>query len=734
MTKETYILLLEDSETDSEIVQRLLKKQKPYYKFKLAMDKETFLEDLDIFKPDVILADNSLPGFNAIEAIGIVNQRDLRIPFIMVTGAVSEEFAAEIIKKGADDYILKDRMARLPKAIEDALKQRNLEKEKEETSRLLYQSEDNLKAIFNSASEGFVLIDINGKIKDFNYKYREIVLQITGLEVQKGKNIEEYIEIARRDQVASALADVLKGQTIQFDRLYYFKSQCWINFIFSPVKKTDEITGICITVRDITGKKLDEQQKEFDKNNLHALINNTKDLMWSVDRDFRLITSNNAFDDLVWLFSGAKPSKETDILKDLYNVDRIFRFKKLYERAFSGETFSEIEYTDIPFEMWSEISFYPIYEKSQVVGTACFSRDITERKKDENKIRLFTKRLSAILNTLPANIALLDEDGYIVEVNDSWKKFADDNGYVGTNYGINDNYLLVSSAAASLNEPDGELVAAGIEKVIKGRLTEFVFEYPCDTPDIKRWFRLVVTPLQDKDYIGAVVMHIDISEIRQLEQQRLLDITESQKKITRAMLQGQEKERTRLGQELHDNISQLLAATKMKLGFCLKYPDRNQTAIVECAVYVQEAMTEARNLSHKMVLPRFEENSFKQSIEFLSSKYQDQTKDIELETDKLDESRIPDEIKETFYRILQEQLNNIEKYAKATKIFIQMVSYEFSVGFMIKDNGIGFNTEKKSKGIGLTNIMNRAESYNGSAKIISQPGAGCMLVVEIPLP
>ena len=109
--------MLEDSEADAEIVQRLLKKQHQDFEFMLAMDKNSYLRALDVFQPDVILADNSLPQFNATEALEIINQRAAGIAFILVTGTVSEEFAANITKLGADDYILKDRLARLPAAI-----------------------------------------------------------------------------------------------------------------------------------------------------------------------------------------------------------------------------------------------------------------------------------------------------------------------------------------------------------------------------------------------------------------------------------------------------------------------------------------------------------------------------------------------------------------------------------------------------------------------------------------
>ncbi len=123
------ILLLDDSRADAELIQRFLLKEKLHCEFRLATGRESFTDALDNFSPGIILSDNSMPGFSASEALSIARLRNAAIPFIMVTGTVSEEFAANIIKQGADDYILKDRINRLPAAIEAALKKRKAEKE-----------------------------------------------------------------------------------------------------------------------------------------------------------------------------------------------------------------------------------------------------------------------------------------------------------------------------------------------------------------------------------------------------------------------------------------------------------------------------------------------------------------------------------------------------------------------------------------------------------------------------
>jgi DNA-binding response OmpR family regulator len=103
--------------------------------------RDEFVDALDNFGADVILSDHSLPQFNSIEALKICQAKGMNVPFILVTGAVSEEFAVTCLKKGADDYILKSNLSRLPLAIRYALRQREDEQlRKEQNVKLRLQN------------------------------------------------------------------------------------------------------------------------------------------------------------------------------------------------------------------------------------------------------------------------------------------------------------------------------------------------------------------------------------------------------------------------------------------------------------------------------------------------------------------------------------------------------------------------------------------------------------------
>ena len=130
MEKNLKILVLEDMEDDFELIEYILTEAKLKFTTKRVDSREQFVSALQKDRVDVILSDHSLPQFNSDEALGLYRESGLKIPFILVTGAVSDEFAVNSLKQGADDYVLKSNLTRLPAAIVNAVKQREAEAEK----------------------------------------------------------------------------------------------------------------------------------------------------------------------------------------------------------------------------------------------------------------------------------------------------------------------------------------------------------------------------------------------------------------------------------------------------------------------------------------------------------------------------------------------------------------------------------------------------------------------------
>src|SRR5436189_1270302 len=127
MSKLLKILHLEDLPADAELVSRELKKAGIKGQEMVVSNKKDFIQALENFSPDIIISDHSLPSFDSHEALEIIKEMGILVPVILVTSTVSEEYAASMIKDGASDYILKDRLQRLPNAVKAALEKYKLE-------------------------------------------------------------------------------------------------------------------------------------------------------------------------------------------------------------------------------------------------------------------------------------------------------------------------------------------------------------------------------------------------------------------------------------------------------------------------------------------------------------------------------------------------------------------------------------------------------------------------------
>lgn len=233
------------------------------------------------------------------------------------------------------------------------------------------------------------------------------------------------------------------------------------------------------------------------------------------------------------------------------------------------------------------------------------------------------------------------------------------------------------------------------------------------------------------DYFGKIAMQAQVNDIT--ENVRLEDELAFQKQqLVEAVLNAQEIERTTIGNELHDNINQVLTAVKLNLGLALEYED-NAAIIKKCEKNVETVMGEIRKLSKQLILPgNLKELGLVQSIQdMMKEMFQATGINWKVFAKGANENLLSEEQKLTLYRITQEQLTNVLKHAEASSVAITIGISNERVRFRIVDNGKGFNAKTKRNGIGLTNIINRANLFNGKVNIRSMPGEGCSLEVEL---
>ncbi|HMJ48004.1 MAG TPA: PAS domain-containing protein [Ferruginibacter sp.] len=295
-----------------------------------------------------------------------------------------------------------------------------------------------------------------------------------------------------------------------------------------------------------------------------------------------------------------------------------------------------------------------------------------------------------------------------------------------------------NSLSEHIHPDDKDKIMESITDVINSKNENWAREYRYQKADGS--YSIVMDKgIVIRDENGAAYRMVgamqDITHIRQLEMEILEQRFYHQKQKTEIAFQAQEEERHNIGKELHDNINQLMAFSKMMIDTARKSPEMRDMCIDKSYEGINLAIEEIRKLSHSIVQPAFSDQlSFVDAVNQL-------VEDINL-CNKIDiKVNIPlngplkkssEKVKLTFYRIIQEQLNNILKYSQATSASIELSAQKKVFRLTISDNGVGIKAGKKLNGIGLTNISSRAELLSGSMQIISSPGKGCTVIVEIP--
>jgi len=221
----------------------------------------------------------------------------------------------------------------------------------------------------------------------------------------------------------------------------------------------------------------------------------------------------------------------------------------------------------------------------------------------------------------------------------------------------------------------------------------------------------------------------DVTEKKRLEEELL----SQQKAITQATISTQEKERTEISKELHDNVNQVLTTTKLYLDLAITNPELKDELILKSSKNIINVITEIRKLSQSLMIPSLEDLGLLDSIEDLVESI-NATKKIHavFVHEKIDEAALSENQKFTLFRIAQEALNNIIRHANATRTTIELSNNKKRVQLIIKDNGKGFDSFSTKKGAGLNNIRNRVYLLSGQLTINTHPGKGCALVVELP--
>ena len=359
-----------------------------------------------------------------------------------------------------------------------------------------------------------------------------------------------------------------------------------------------------------------------------------------------------------------------------------------------------------------------------ITGILSAGEDITIQKAAELEYIRNEKMFRSLVQNSSDPVAIIDCSGNYKYVSDAVNKIL----------GYKPEDLLGRSAFDFLHQDDQPMLFRVLKKVLKH--TEVVtkpFRFRHKNGDW-RWLESNANNrISDPFVSGIVVNSRDVSERIQLKQTFEKEQSLYQKKITNAVIKAQERERSLVGQELHDNVNQMLATVKLYNEMVLERIGPNE--ILDKSIqYLQESINEIRRITKHLAAPSAGNISLKESISDLIDSIRITEKVFFNYTIiGFDERIIPKDLHLCIYRIFQEHLSNIIKHAEASMVSIELRYDQDKISLIMSDDGKGFDVMSKKSGIGMINMKTRAESCGGMLEINSSPGNGCQMIASFPL-
>jgi PAS domain S-box-containing protein len=217
---------------------------------------------------------------------------------------------------------------------------------------------------------------------------------------------------------------------------------------------------------------------------------------------------------------------------------------------------------------------------------------------------------------------------------------------------------------------------------------------------------------------------------RNLARQQL----KNQKEVVAAVLVAQERERANIGKELHDNLNQILGAAKLYIELAKTDEEDRDMLLQKSADYIVKVIEEIRHISKNLAAPRLNIMGLAESIKILAEDVMRINPiQIQFQERGIDPADLSEALQLDIFRIVQEQLTNILKHANASQAEIHLTKTDNIVELVIADNGKGCDITADNKGVGIVNIMSRADLHQGTVSILSHPGEGYVLKIGFPV-
>jgi len=347
----------------------------------------------------------------------------------------------------------------------------------------------------------------------------------------------------------------------------------------------------------------------------------------------------------------------------------------------------------------------------------------TRRRRAEKAMKESKRLLQSTIDALDARVALLDEKGTIIAVNQPWKSFAERNQYAGAAYQIGRNYLEVCGSGTECVE--ARMVSDGIRGLMSGELEDFRCVYPSAHADEACWFQVRVNRFYTDGVLRMVVAHEDVTEIKQAH--------DAQQHLTGLLLRAQDEERRRIARDLHDVTVQNMAAIKadltlMQRGSHSLGPGAVAT-LEESVSLCNQVIKELRTLSYLLHPPFLDEAGLVPALHWFVRGFI-QRSGIQVELLVMDDiGRLPTDIETALFRVVQESLTNIHRHSGSRSAVIWVTKELDTVHVRVTDEGHGFSPPATPDnreaglppGVGILGMRQRLRQLGGQLEIESSP-------------
>jgi len=505
--------------------------------------------------------------------------------------------------------------------------------------------------------------------------------------------------------------------------------QRWI--LFNSQKLQDSSTDadscyVVTTIADVTNEKLLASKLEAKTAIVNAFMRKSPNLAWVIDEEQNLKFASGAF----YQYFGLE--EETSVNQNISKILPAVVYNALYEQHRSvietGKTAKMIQKVRMADGSNTNfhVNIFPIETTSGAKMVGGYAVHVPDSKSIEAELREANGRLLTLTRAAANAIWEWDMQTGTIFRNDVLMEMI---GYQP------DNSKGLSWWLRRIHPDDRNRVADKVKEATETNQQSWQDEYrfKCADGQYKH--------IQDKGFViyenGLPVKMVgslhDISDLKELENKLADERIQRQQEISETVIQVQEKERTRIGHELHDNVNQILSTTLLFVDM-LKPADKDQKMIKDKSLeHLRLAMEEIRKLSKELVIPQFKEQGLVESIRQLIDDIQF-AHPIRIKfTHDLDTDLLSSGKKITLFRIAQEQMKNILKHSQAKNAEILLQTKHNEVQLIIQDNGVGFDSKMERRGIGFSNIYERVSFYNGKVDIQTAKGKGCTVSVSLSL-